>query len=199
MKKAFINDKEFISSLKRGDSKGYQFLVTSYHQKLCVYANSLTNDPHLAEDIVQNVFMSIWKNRNKLKDQFVVKSYLYKSVYNEFIDQYRKKKAVLTLEKKHIDALTYIVEEEDEKSLEKLISIVKKEIDKLPPKCKQTFLLSKEEGLTNLEISEYLNISIKSVEAHITKAFSVLRKSIGNKVNGILFLLFGNNNYFQTN
>ena len=199
MKIAFLNDKEFISSLKRGDSKGYQFLVTSYHQKLCVYANSLTNDSDLAEDIVQNVFMSIWKNRNKLKDQFVVKSYLYKSVYNEFIDQYRKKKAVLTLEKKHIDALTYIVEEEDEKSLEKLISIVKKEIDKLPPKCKQTFLLSKEEGLTNLEISEYLNISIKSVEAHITKAFSVLRKSIGNKVNGILFLLFGNNNYFQTN
>ena len=198
MKIAFLNDKEFISSLKKGDSKGYQFLVTSYHQKLCVYANSLTNDSDLAEDIVQNVFMSIWKNRNKLKDQFAVKSYLYKSVYNEFIDQYRKKKAVLTLEKKHIDALTYIVEEEDEKSLEKLISIVKKEIDKLPPKCKQTFLLSKEEGLTNLEISQYLNISIKSVEAHITKAFSVLRKSIGNKVNGILFLLFGNNN-LQTN
>jgi RNA polymerase sigma-70 factor (family 1) len=199
MKKTFLNDKEFISSLKRGDSKGYQFLVTSYHQKLCVYANSLTNDPHLAEDIVQNVFISIWKNRNKLKEEFVVKSYLYKSVYNEFIDQYRKNKKVLVLDKKYIDALTYIVEEEDEKSLEKRINIVKKEIDKLPPKCKQTFLLSKEEGLTNLEISEYLNISIKSVEAHITKAFSVLRKSIGNKVNGILFLLFGNNNYLQTN
>jgi RNA polymerase sigma-70 factor (family 1) len=190
MKKAFINDKEFISSLKRGDSKGYQFLVTSYHQKLCIYANSLTNDPHLAEDIVQNVFMSIWKNRNKLKEEFVIKSYLYKSVYNEFIDQYRKNKKVLVLDKKYIDALTYIVEEEDEKSLEKLINIVKKEIDKLPPKCKQTFLLSKEEGLTNLEISEYLNISIKSVEAHITKAFSLLRKKVGDKMNGVLFLLF---------
>jgi RNA polymerase sigma-70 factor (family 1) len=191
MKKAFINDKEFISSLKRGDSKGYQFLVTSYHQKLCIYANSLTNDAHLAEDIVQNVFMSIWKNRNKLKEEFVIKSYLYKSVYNEFIDQYRKNKKVLVLDKKYIDALTYIVEEEDEKSLEKLINIVKKEIDKLPPKCKQTFLLSKEEGLTNLEISEYLNISIKSVEAHITKAFSLLRKKVGDKMNGVLFLLFG--------
>jgi DNA-directed RNA polymerase specialized sigma24 family protein len=71
----------------------------------------LTNDTHLAEDIVQNVFMSICKNRNKLKEEFVIKSYLYKSVYNEFIDQYRKKKVVLTLEKKQIDALTYIVEE----------------------------------------------------------------------------------------
>jgi RNA polymerase sigma-70 factor (ECF subfamily) len=192
MKIVFINDIEFISSLKRGDSKGYQYLVKTYHKKLCVYANNLTNDADLAEDIVQNVFMSIWKNRDKLKEQFVVKSYLYRSVYNEFIDQYRKTKKVTTLEKKYIDALTYIVEEEDEKSLEKLMHIVKKEIDKLPPKCKQTFLLSKEEGLTNMEIAEYLNISIKSVEAHITKAFSILRKSIGDKVEGILFLLFGN-------
>ena len=154
---------------------------------------------NIIEDIVQNVFMSIWKNRNKLKEQFVVKSYLYRSVYNEFIDQYRKTKAIFILEKKYIDALTYIVEEEDEKSLEKLMDIVKKEIDKLPPKCKQTFLLSKKEGLTNIEIAEYLNVSIKSVEAHITKAFSILRKSIGNKVEGILFLLFGSNNYLQTN
>ena len=91
--------------------------------------------------------MRIWNKKHKLKDDLVVKSYLYKAVYNEFIDQYRKNKNVLTLEKKHIDALTYIVEEEDEKSLEKLISIVKKEIEKLPPKCKQTFLLSKEEIL----------------------------------------------------
>ncbi len=67
------------------------------------------------------------------------------------------------------------------------------EIQNLPPKCKQTFLLSKQEGLTNVEIAEYLNVSIKSVEAHITKVFSILRKSIGDKMHGILFLLFGVN------
>ena len=61
MKIAFLSDKEFISSLKRGDSKGYQFLVASYHQKLCVYANSLSNDSDLAEDIVQNVFMDVFR------------------------------------------------------------------------------------------------------------------------------------------
>ena len=83
----------------------------------------------MAEDVVQNVFISIWKNRNKLKEEFVIKSYLYRSVYNEFIDQYRKKKDVFTLEKKYIDALTYIAEKEDEESLEKLINVVKKEIE----------------------------------------------------------------------
>ena len=191
MKLTFLNDVELISSLKRGDPNGYKFLVASYHQKLCTYAFSLTNDFDLAEDIVQNVFMSIWKNRNKLKKEFVVRSYLYRSVYNEFVDQYRKKKTVLTLEKRYIDALTYIVEEEDNKSIDKLMKLVKSEIENLPPKCKQTFLLSKQEGLSNIEIAEYLNVSIKSVEAHITKAIRILRKVIGDKVEGILFLLLG--------
>ncbi|HAT75662.1 MAG TPA: RNA polymerase sigma-70 factor, partial [Flavobacterium sp.] len=54
-----------------------------------------------------------------------------------------------------------------------------------PPKCKQTFILSRQDGLTNIEIAEFLNVSIKSVEAHITKAFSILRKTVGDKMNSI--------------
>jgi len=190
----FTNDISLIKSLKDGDSRAYTFLVNKYHHKLCVYAFSLTNNHDLSEDIVQNVFMGIWKQRMKLKDDFALKSYLYKSVYNEFIDQYRKQKSVLALEKKYIDALSTIVEEEDESSLEKLIYSVKQEIENLPPKCKQTFLLSKKDGLTNIEIAEYLNVSVKSVEAHITKAYSIIRKKVGDKMNGVLFLLFGINN-----
>lgn len=173
----FIKDIDLINALKKGDSKAYTFLVNQYYHKLCVYAFSLTKDHDLSEDIVQNVFMAIWNRKHNLKAEFVIKSYLYKSVYNEFIDQYRKEKSVLSLEKKHFDALSCIVEEEDDNSLEKLIKLVKKEIENLPPKCKQTFLLSKQEGLTNIEIAEFLNVSIKSVEAHITKAFSILRKT----------------------
>lgn len=191
MDKNYIKDIDLINALKNGDATAYTFLVNNYNHKLCVYAFSLTNDSDLSEDIVQNVFMAIWKKRDKLKEDFVIKSYLYKSVYNEFIDQYRKEKSVLPLEKKHFDALTTIIEEDDEKSLEKLIKLVKQEIENLPPKCKQTFLLSKQDGLTNIEIAEHLNISIKSVEAHITKAFFILRKTVGEKVNTILFLLFG--------
>ena len=71
---------------------------------------------------------------------------------------------------------------------------MKQEIENLPPKCKQTFLLSKKDGLTNIEIAEYLNVSVKSVEAHITKAYSIIRKKVGDKMNGVLFLLFGINN-----
>lgn len=194
MEISFTNDTSLILALKEGNPKAYNFLVNTYHHKLCIYAISLTNNHDLSEDIVQNVFMAVWKRRLKLKDDFVVKNYLYRCVYNEFIDQYRKQKSVLALEKKYIDALSTIVEQEDESSLEQLINAVKQEIENLPPKCKQTFLLSKEEGLTNIEIAEYLNVSIKSVEAHITKAFSILRKTVGNKTDGDLFLLFVINN-----
>jgi RNA polymerase sigma-70 factor (ECF subfamily) len=186
----FKNELILIKALKKGDSKAYNFLVNTYHHKLCVYVYNLTKNHDLSEDIVQNVFVYLWKNRLSLKDDFSIKNYLYRSVYNEFIDQYRKRKSVLAIEKKYVEALNHIVEEEDETSLEKLITLVKKEIENLPPKCKQTFLLSKREGLTNIEIAEHLNVSIKSVEAHITKAFSILRKAAGDKVEGILFLLF---------
>jgi RNA polymerase sigma-70 factor (ECF subfamily) len=189
---------EFISGLKLGKPNAYSYMVDTYHNMLCVYAFELTNNSDLAKDIVQNVFISIWRMRMKLKDDFAIKSYLYRSVYNEFLNQNRGKKLVVQLDKKYIDALSEVVEEESDKSIESLIKLVKQEIENLPPKCKRTFLLSKKEGLSNIEIAEYLNVSIKSVEAHMTKALSTLRKTVGRKMDGILFLLFGPNLKIKT-
>ncbi len=189
----YKDDISLISALKIGESQAYSFLIDKYHHKLCTYAYGLTKDHDFAEDVVQNVFVNIWRLRAKLKNDFSMKNYLFRSVYNEYIDQYRKQKSVLALEKRYIDALNTFVELEDENHLNKLIEIVKREIENLPPKCKKTFLLSKKEGLTNIEIAEYLDVSIKAVESHITKAFSILRKAAGEKAQGILFLLFGIN------
>lgn len=191
MKIDYINGVTFVKALKKGDSKAYTYLVENYHHSLCTYAFGLIGDHDLSEDIVQNVFIKIWKQRKKLKDDVHLKNYLYKAVYNGFIDQYRKRGPVFSLEKVHIEALQVYIQEDPENSLERLIARVKKEIENLPPKCKQTFLLSKQEGLTNIEIAEYLNISTKSVEGHITKAFSILRKTLDDKMNGVFLLLFG--------
>ena len=62
---------------------------------------------------------------------------------------------------------------------------------KLPPKCKETFLLSKQEGLTNIEIANFMNVSIRTVESHMNKAFRILREKLKDKVKPILFLMFG--------
>ncbi len=187
-----LNDnKSLIYFLKKGDEKAYMFLLDKYHRRLHAYALTLVDDHSLAQDIVQNVFLKTWQYRKKLNHEYTIQSFLYKSVYNEFVNTYKKDKAMMLLQMKYYEALHQEIEKIDEKSLEELIQLVTKEVEKLPPKCKQIFSLSKKEGLTNMEISEYLNISIKTVEAHITKAFTILKNKLDDKVEISLFLLFG--------
>ena len=185
------NETDLIQSLRNGEKKAYSSLVEQYYHQLCAYSHSLCRDKETAQDIVQNVFFKIWKKRHRLNNKQCFKSFLYKSVYNEFIDQYRKNKPVLTLEKKHIEVVEDFIEK-DEATIEKLFSLVQKEIQKLPPKSRRVFVLSKQEGLTNREIAEHLNISLKTVEAHITKSFSLIRTKIRGKVDMevLLFLFF---------
>lgn len=191
MKSEDYNDNDIlIESLKNGDEKAYTYLIDTYHHKLCVYANSLVKNVYSAEDIVQNVFIKVWEQRTRLKTNHAIKSFLYKLVYNEFIDLYRKNQSLFSLEKSYYDALNSIVLEEDSESLQHVINVVNKEIQNLPPKCKEVFILSKKEGLTNIEIAEHLDVSIKTVEAQITKAFSILRSSLDEKIKNFLFLLF---------
>ncbi|PXX24014.1 RNA polymerase sigma factor [Arenibacter sp. ARW7G5Y1] len=175
-----------------GDSKAYDFLMGFYYQSLCGYAQSLCHDHALAEDIVQNVFVTIWTNRKNINPKLSIKSYLYKSVYNEFINQYRKNKPVIYLEKKYFEAIDLIVDIEPTE-LDNLIKLMNAEIENLPAKCREIFLMNKKEGLTHTEISEYLNISIKTVEGHITRAFKILTEKMGAKMEAVLFLLFNFN------
>ena len=191
MTENFSNNSDLILYLKKGNVNAYAYLVDSYNHRLCLYANSLMNDVPISEDIVQNVFIKVWEKRDNLKADFSIKSYLYKSVYNACINEYKRNQSVTILEKKYIEELDRILEDKDEDALEKLIGLVKEAIQELPPKCKEIFLLSKKEGLTNIEISEYLNISKNTIERQINIAFSKIRKNIGNKTNIILFFLFG--------
>ena len=184
-----LKNQYLAERLISGDCKAYDFLMDIYYQRLCAYAQSLCNDPALAEDIVQNVFVRIWVKRKKINPDLSIKSYLYKSVYNEFISQYRKNKPVLYLEKKYFEAIDVVAEIEPVE-LEGLIKLMNAEIDNLPSKCKEIFLMNKKEGLTHTEISEYLNISTKTVEGHITRAFKILTEKLGAKVEAVFFLLF---------
>lgn len=189
-----LNNIEFLKKLKKGNQEAYSYLVDKYHHELCVYAGSLSRDIYLAEDIVQNVFLKLWEKRDKLNTKFSIKGFLYRSVYNEFIDQYRKKSNLAIVEEHYNNKLKAIASEETSDETANLIALVKKEIQNLPTKCKQMFLLSKQQGLTNVEIAQYLNITTKAVERQMSRAFSTIRKNLGKKMHTILFLLFGNRN-----
>ncbi|MDY7396753.1 RNA polymerase sigma-70 factor [Aureibaculum sp. 2210JD6-5] len=193
-----INKDHFlIARLKTGDGKAYDMLMDLYYHKLCAYALSLTKDNVQAEDIVQNVIVKIWTKRKKIEFSSSLKNYLYRSVYNEFIDEFRKDKKLLYLEKKYLEALDLVIDDK-QLDIDFLMNLVNKEIEQLPYKCKKIFILSKKEGLTHIEISEYLNISIKTVEGHITRAFKILNDKLGDKIKPILFLLFDFRNTFKS-
>ena len=168
MEKDFL----FVEKLKKGDYNAYTLLMNNYYKNLCGYANLFTKDPSMSEDIVQNVFVKLWVYRKKIDPNIPIKRYLHKSVYNEFIDQYRKNKSVVTLEEKHLKAINTIIDD-NSFDIEKLMTRVNDEIEKLPEKCKKVFILNKKEGLTHDEIAEYLQISKKTVEGHLTRAFKI--------------------------
>lgn len=193
MSDSFKDNTKFIEHLKRGDEKAYVYLVTTYHKPLFIYALSLTNDNASAEDIIQNVFLKTWEYRKRLNPNYSIKSFLYKTTYNEFINQYRRSKAISILELSYIEALDDFIDDNNTELLERKIAYVTEGIMHLPTKCKETFLLSKKDGLTNIEIAEYMNVSIKTVEGQLTKAYNLLRERVGSKLKHILFFMFGTN------
>ena len=185
----FKDNFTLAQELKAGNEKAFNFLMNTYCLKLYSYAFSLVDDHFVAEDLVQNVLIRIWVKRKNINPSLLISSYLYKAVYNEFINLYKKNKPVIYVEKKYLEALEWATED-TETNFEELLNVVNLEIEKLTPKCKEVFLLNKKNGLTNIEIAEYLNISIKTVEGHMTRAFKTLNKKLVGKIDFILFLLF---------
>ena len=96
------DNSNLIDELKKGNEKAYVFLMDKYQQRLYAYAYACINDPALAQDIVQNVFLKTWRFRKKLKNNFSIERFLFRSAHNEFVNTYNKDKAVMTLQMKFI-------------------------------------------------------------------------------------------------
>ncbi len=170
--------KEFILLLKSGDEFAFTELVNKYNKRLFAYAISLSGDYSLAKDIVQDVFVKTYEFRKRLNPEFSIVGFLYRSVYNQFINTYHKNKSLLKVQDEYVRFLNQIIDETSDSEFDRLIKIVNESINNLPKRCKEIFVLSKKEGYTNLEISEILNISIKTVEAQITIAFKSIRLQV---------------------
>lgn len=190
----YKDSKVLIKHLEKGVEAAYVYLINTYNKPLLAYVLTLTRDYTIAEDIVQDVFLKIWRKRKELNSIQNFNSYLYRVTYNQFISQYRKTKTISDVEKSYVDILNQVVNDSNYNTeiIQKKIKLLNNEIDLLPERCKEVFLLSKKEGLTNKEIANYLKISIKTVEGQLSKAYRVLRKKLSPKLNEVLFLMFYN-------
>ncbi len=147
----------------------------AHYVPLCNYANSLLHNDLVSEDLVQDVFLHLWKNNNQLTINGTLQSFLFTSVKNKVFEYCRSKKAYKTaLENwKEVDNAKDELSSESNKymSLEGLSSLLRH----LPPKCRNVFALHKLNGLSYAEIASKEGISIKTVENHMLKALKILR------------------------
>ena len=172
----FNDDIVFRKELQKGNKKAFAFLFEIHYSNLCHYIQSFSKDPGLSQDVVQNCFAILWEQKSKINPKKSIKSYLYKIAYNQLINELRKQQK----KEQYIDeikktGLDYFIEK-DEQEISRIQRRVLNEINNLPEKCKEAFLLHKKSGLKYKEIAEELNISIKTVEKHISKALKHVRK-----------------------
>ena len=167
-----------ISKLQKGDQKIWKEIVNQYSEQLFGYSLSLCSEHSVASDIVQQVFISLFEYRFKLNPDYPLKSFLYKTAYNKFVNHYKKEKSLARLHEQYHYILQEIFYEKLDQDIEKDLAIINTLIENLPEKTKEVFILKKKRGLSNDEISKTLSISVKTVEGHITKAFKLLREGV---------------------
>ena len=176
-----LNNKKLIKALKKNDPLAWQQAVNEFSDNLYAYAISLCSNHEMASEIVQQVFVNTYEGKHKLNPEYSLKSFLYRSTYNKFIDLYRKNKSMSALHEQYYFLLIQLTSNEFD--LSDKLKMMNLKIESLPSRTKEIFCLSKQSGLSNVEISEILDISLKTVEGHITKAFKLLRNDLVSSKN----------------
>jgi RNA polymerase sigma-70 factor (ECF subfamily) len=145
------------------------------YNSLVIQAIRIVKNQETAEDIVQDCFIKLWEKKEELNISGNINAYLAKMVRNRSLD-FIKKRKIQTSELN--ESYQGTIENNDLLELDDLQSSIDHVIDNLPEKCRQTFVLSRFEELSYQEIAEQLDISKKTVEAHISKALKSLRKNL---------------------
>jgi len=142
----------------------------------------MIRDQGRAEDLVQDVFLKFWKQKDQLNIQVSLKAYLRRSCVNACLDDIRKQKKMQIVDMGTMLPIAATQQPDAAKQLEnnELEQLINQTINNLAPKCRNVFILSRKEQFSNKEIADQLGVSLKTVEAHITTALKKLRTVIKN-------------------
>jgi RNA polymerase sigma-70 factor, ECF subfamily len=180
-----FQQEELLEKLIAGDRKAFEVLFRKYYLRLRNYAYRITNDINFSEDIVQDLFFNLWSRKELLQKVNSLDSYLRTSVHHGAINYLKaviQKKGIniesdqfIQFESLHLEILNYQRDIATEKELNTAIA---KAIESLPEQCRVVFKLSRDLGLKYNDIAQELNISVKTVEKHISHALHFLRNSM---------------------
>jgi RNA polymerase sigma-70 factor, ECF subfamily len=175
-----MSDLSIYKRIQDGDISAFEKVFREYYAPLTLFANSMVKDKDVAEEIVQDFFYNYWKNRDQITIQTSMKSYFFQSIKNKSLkylrhESVKNKYATGVLESLQAENNVYQPNVYELKELETKIAAV---LEKLPANCSLIFKMNRFEGFKYREIAEKLSISVKTVEANMSKALTEFRNEL---------------------
>lgn len=181
------NDSSVLLALKEGQEKAYDYIFRKYYKALCAQANAYVSDLDLSQSLVQDCFVRFWEKRQQATTIENLASYFSFMVRNKCIDHLRKEHRLQSIENSNLDETdnlesdALLISHEFE---EKLIVA----LSALPDRCRTAFEYSRFENLSYPEIANKMDISVKAVEALISRSLKILRKELKDYLPVLAFL-----------
>lgn len=181
-------EREMINEIVEGNEKAFSKMFFHYLPVLKSFAFKFTKSEHATEEIIQDAFVRIWLSRDKLDQVQNVKAYLYKYVSNECLSYLRKK---LNEEKLIANFTVHHPKDSNQTNeqiqLNEIKRIVASSVNKLPPKRREIYQLSRNEGKSIAEIAAILSISQNTVKNALVTALKYIRLEL--EMHGITFFI----------
>lgn len=168
-------DENYIKKkLRSQDKVVFDFVFTYYYSGLCAFANQFVQNRDVAEDLIQDFFVHFWIECPKIEISGSLKSYFFSAVKNKTADYFKHVKVKNHYRELILSEQAVKTESSDHAEIE-LMALIKKGLKKLQPRCREIFILSRLNGKSNKEISEFFKISQRTVELQISNALKILR------------------------
>ncbi len=183
MSKLVDKDDLLIKLLQSGDPQAMTEIFREYGSMVTRIVYRMLHDHEAAKDITQDLFISIWEKRNDLNIKNSLKAYLIRAAINEALYYIRSQRRISTLRVNELENPDACLQDKVNNpamalTAQELEEHIQNIIDKLPPKCKLVYRLSRDEEMTYKQIAQELNVSVKVVEKHISKALKTLREAL---------------------
>ncbi len=179
-------DEKLIERLRASDPVALREVFDLYSKKIYYYALGYLKDQSLADEVVQEVFVKLWDKRDKLIETKSLKALIGTMAYHGVMDYFRSQKRKSNLDEAlNMASRDYLVEEE--LLLKEAESLYQEALAQLSPRKREIYLCSRQEGLTYQQIADQQNISVKTVEAHMSESLKFFRAYF-EKANLVLFI-----------
>jgi RNA polymerase sigma-70 factor (ECF subfamily) len=178
MEKAKVT--KLANKISSGDILAFKELFSYYFPKLCLNANDIIYDAEVCKDIVQDLFAQLWEERKRLPEFKDFEGYLFRLNRNKVLDYLKKIKSRNKYESYIINTVNSIYDENDYSNYHELESLISVTIENLPELTQSIYQLNKIESKKQKEVALILGVSLKTVEWHISKLKTELKKNIKN-------------------